>query len=351
MRTVKILGGGIAGLTAAINLKKAGLDVEVHEKKAYCGKHSNDFQFLENWIFKQNVLDALNRLNIGIDFYLKPCHSLELYSPSLRKYVGKSSQPLMYLVKRGQVTGSIDKALETQAKDAGAKIICGSRLRPEQADIIATGPTKPTWIARGVMFRCKHPDTRAVILDNRLSLTAYSYFVANDNIGEITSCNPVGTKDLGIRFAKTVKTFEKLFGVKANKVVEKFSNVVGFRLPRSAFVRNQCFAGEAAGFQDNVAGFGMVYAMKSGCCAARSIIDRVNYDALWKKEFLKQLKVSAKHRAFYERLSNDDFERLIGFLISGNFVATKVMGADFGSTMHKVYNNSLWPFRPLLRTG
>jgi flavin-dependent dehydrogenase len=45
MKTIKILGGGISGLTAAINLKYAGLDVEVHERKSFCGKHTHDFQF------------------------------------------------------------------------------------------------------------------------------------------------------------------------------------------------------------------------------------------------------------------------------------------------------------------
>ena len=48
MKTVKILGGGIAGLTAAINLNQAGINVEVHERKGFCGKATRDFQFMEN---------------------------------------------------------------------------------------------------------------------------------------------------------------------------------------------------------------------------------------------------------------------------------------------------------------
>lgn len=72
MKKVTILGGGIAGLTAAINLKYAGVDVEVHERKSFCGKHTNDFQFLENWTFKNDALSILTSLNIQTDFYLKP---------------------------------------------------------------------------------------------------------------------------------------------------------------------------------------------------------------------------------------------------------------------------------------
>lgn len=101
MDTIRILGGGISGLAAAINLGKAGLDVEVYEKKDYCGKHCNDFQFLEDWTFDEHVFDFLKRINIDADFYTKPCHAIEIVAPSLKGYVGKSKNPFMYLVKRG----------------------------------------------------------------------------------------------------------------------------------------------------------------------------------------------------------------------------------------------------------
>ena len=39
MKTIKILGGGIAGLTTAINLKRAGIDTEVYEIKNYCDQN------------------------------------------------------------------------------------------------------------------------------------------------------------------------------------------------------------------------------------------------------------------------------------------------------------------------
>ena len=86
METIKILGGGIAGLTAAIHLKNAGCDVEVHENKSFCGKDTHDFQFLENWTSDEDVLDFLRRININTDFYIKPWKEQALYSSSLRKY-------------------------------------------------------------------------------------------------------------------------------------------------------------------------------------------------------------------------------------------------------------------------
>ena len=77
MKTITILGGGIAGLTAAINLKGAGIDVEVHERKKFCGKHTHDFQFLENWTFQKDALAILKDLNIQTDVDIEFLHPIE----------------------------------------------------------------------------------------------------------------------------------------------------------------------------------------------------------------------------------------------------------------------------------
>jgi len=90
---IRILGGGISGLTAAINLKRAGFDVEVHERKDYCGKQTKDFQFLENWISNEDVFDALSAMHIETDFYVKPWYSQEILSPALKRFTGTSTQP------------------------------------------------------------------------------------------------------------------------------------------------------------------------------------------------------------------------------------------------------------------
>ena len=60
-------------------------------------------------------------------------------------------------------------------------------MRPDDADIIATGIKKPTVIASGIKFGLNHPDKTLVLLDDNLALKWYSYFIVNDNIGEIVS--------------------------------------------------------------------------------------------------------------------------------------------------------------------
>ncbi len=185
MKAIRILGGGISGLTAAINLKKLGIDVEVYERKNRCGKLTNDFQFLENWTFEEDALDFLKSININTDFYKKPVKSVELLSPNLAKYKGRSKEVLMYLVKRGCAKESVDSSLERQAKKMGVKLVYNSKFKETEADIIATGIKSASVMAAGVKFRLKHPDKSVVLLDNNLSLNWYSYFIANDGVGEI----------------------------------------------------------------------------------------------------------------------------------------------------------------------
>lgn len=350
MGTIKILGGGISGLTAAINLKRAGFDVEVHERKVYCGKHTNDFQFLENWTFDEDVLDFLKKINIKTDFYIKSWHSVELLSPSLRKYIGKSTKTLMYLVKRGQAKDSIDKSLERQAKNNKVDILYDTKLKPHEADVIATGFRKPTFVARGIKFRFRHPDKSIVLLDNNLSLRSYSYFIVNENVGEIVCGNPSGIKDLKVRIDLTVKRFERILNIKIKNIKERFSAPVSFDYLHKTKVNNQYFIGEAAGFQDCLAGFGMVYAFKSGYNAAKSIIENLDYDKLWKRDFLKQLEISSNNRILCEKLSNDHFEKIIDILNNENFIIRRLRGGDdFQFIMKKLYNNSFSLFlRPLI---
>jgi flavin-dependent dehydrogenase len=350
MKTVVILGGGIAGLTAGINLKRAGIDVEVHERKKFCGKHTQDFQFLENWTFDKDALAILQDLNIQTDFYIKPWYSLEFLSPSLNKCLKRSSQPLMYLVKRGPMEGSIDHALQKQATDAGIPIIFRSKLNADEADIIASGIKDPNFIVTGITFPFDHPDYAITLFDDNLSLKIYSYFIVNDNVGEIASINPTDRKDHKARFDLTVKRFEEILNFKVSTITYRFAAPASLYFLKNARINNQCFIGEAAGFQDCLAGFGMMYALKSGYHAAQSIIKNDGYDRLWQADMLRPMAVSRTNRFLFEKLSNDGYEKLVKMLNSRNSAIVKLLGGeDLQHILKKIYTHSLSYFlRPLV---
>ena len=350
MKRIRILGGGIAGLTAAINLKMAGIAVEVHERKGYCGKHTSDFQFLENWTFNDDALDILKSIHIQTDFYAKAHYYQEAISPSGKKYIGISNKPVMYLVRRGKAKNSIDKSLESQSLQLGIKIFFNSTLKAQDADIIATGIKQSSFIATGVMFSCALQDKSVLLFDNNLSEKFYSYFIMHDNVGEIACVNPVGIKDHKIRFENTVNRFEKILSIKVERIIKKFSASVNFSPLNQAHVNKQYFVGEAAGFQDCFMGFGMLYAFKSGYLAAKSIIEDLDYNQLLNSEILNPIKISIANRVLFEKLSNQGYERLINLLNTRNPIVKSLLGGnDLGLILKNLYNNSLSFFlRPLL---
>ena len=65
-KSIKILGSGISGLSAATTLAKNGINVEIFEKKSHSGGRFNrDFQCLRN--FGNEIIDPLKEFEkIGI---------------------------------------------------------------------------------------------------------------------------------------------------------------------------------------------------------------------------------------------------------------------------------------------
>ncbi len=342
MDTIKVLGGGISGLTAAINLARAGLDVEVHEKKEHCGKHYRDFQFLEDWTFDEHVFDLLKRINIRGDFYTKPHNSIEIATSSMKRYAGRSDKPFMYLVKRGPDKDSIDRSLERQARKSGARIVYNSSMRREEADIVATGPIQTRVVVHGIRFRLRHPDRSIVLFDNDVSKGSYSYMIINDNVAEIACPNQIEIKDTKARFERCVRFFEKYLGMKVGKVEERFSATANFLNADTARSGRQYLVGEAAGFQDCLLGFGMMYAFRSGYLAAQSIIKGSDYDNAWKEDFGEQMRISHENKKIYRTISNTSFDNLVRIMNSNNPIVRKLRGSDdMGLIMKRLYNGHL----------
>ena len=73
MKNIKILGAGLSGLSAAINLAKVGYNVDVFEKRSDCGgRFKDDLEGLENWSSNIDVLGELKSMNIRINFDCTP---------------------------------------------------------------------------------------------------------------------------------------------------------------------------------------------------------------------------------------------------------------------------------------
>src|SRR5262245_66677095 len=76
-RTISIAGAGPAGLTAAINLARAGYEVVVHEQHPDVGMRiSEDFQVIENWSSGDDPLHTSTILPVTPPFPNNSCACL-----------------------------------------------------------------------------------------------------------------------------------------------------------------------------------------------------------------------------------------------------------------------------------
>lgn len=305
-KEIKIAGAGLAGLTAAINLAKAGYKTTVFEKeKEVAAKRIGDFQYLENWTKVTDILEDIKSMDLEINFWTEVFEKVTVYGPSLKsKFTFVPTSAIAYWVKRGSRGSTIDQGFLKQAKKAGVKIVFNHPLSENQADIVATGASKVGGLGQGCVFKTDHKDCVLVIADDNFSPKGYSYLQVKQGEGVIVAGMATNFEKAEEYLGRTIKCFKKLTSLKI-KNPEKFSHPVGLRGPSKKATRNsRIYIGEAAGFQDAFGGFGMRYAIKSGFLAAQSIIKNRDYDKLWQAEFGPLLNTSFVNRVLYEILEN-----------------------------------------------
>jgi flavin-dependent dehydrogenase len=337
MQNVLIAGGGIAGLTCAINLARQGIPVEVHEAKRYCGKAIRDIEYLESWSRQEDALETVRECGLQVSFDRRPIFSFRAYSPSLREITVSAAGPLMYRVWRGPVPGSIDEALERQAKEAGVAIRYGSRLAEERAHVVAWGPRRPNLLVAGVEFRTTAPDSIEVLTHDACAPQFYAYRIVDGGRGVIVTAYPAHRTDGRLLLERTVQRFQEIRAV-AMATVRRFGYGGALRIPATAVQDGRLYVGEAAGFQDCLFGFGMRYAMLSGALAARALAEGADYDRLWQDAFGHQLAVGARNRRLYSLFGNAGYEAMIRILASRNpLVARLRRGRDAREFLAHVY--------------
>ncbi|HSC70307.1 MAG TPA: NAD(P)-binding protein [Candidatus Methylomirabilis sp.] len=341
MQTIRIAGGGIAGLTCAINLADRGIPVEVHEAKRYCGKSIRDIEYLENWSLGEDALDTLRRCGLDPTFDHHAVYSFKAYSPSLREVIVSARSPLMYRVWRGPVPGSIDESLERQAKDRGVSIRFSSKLREAEATVIAWGPRRPNILIAGIEFHTSASDRIEVLTDDTCAPGFYAYRILESGRGIIVTAYPAKREHGRHLLERTIRRFQ---GIQAVPMagVRRFGYSGALRVPTTAVRAGRLYVGEAAGFQDCLFGFGMRYAMLSGHLAARALAEGEDYDRLWREAFGHQLSVGNRNRRLYGLFGNPGYEAMIRILASRNpLVAALRRGGDVREFLSHVYTRRM----------
>ena len=66
MKSVNILGAGIAGMSAANFLAQSGFKTTVYEKSSLIGaSRDGDYEGIENWIFSENISEFMKKIGFN----------------------------------------------------------------------------------------------------------------------------------------------------------------------------------------------------------------------------------------------------------------------------------------------
>ena len=312
MKKIKILGAGPSGLSSAINLAKKGYNVEIYEKNKDVGlRFRGDLQGLENWSEKINVKEFLKKINIDVNFDFDPFFDLDV-SDGVNNWHFSSKKPAFYLIKRGNVRGSLDNGLKEQAINLGVKIYFGKTIPESEADIVATGPNLKEIFAvdKGIAFTTDLDDMAVALVNDSFAYKGYSYLLVTK--GYACMCSYLGNdfQKVNTCFDETKKKFKELLTFKINNPKD-VGGVGSFSLKNKFIISNSKVVGEAAGLQDLLWGFGIKSAMYSGYLASKAIIENNDYHVLASNYFKKRLKASLVNRYLWEKFGIGNYKHII----------------------------------------
>ncbi|MBE3135827.1 MAG: NAD(P)-binding protein [Thermoplasmata archaeon] len=317
-RTIKILGAGLSGLSAATPLAKNGMKVEIYEKSTHVGgRFIHDFQCLRNYgNIDKDPFEEFKEIGICIQPY-KKIMKIVRHSPSHSFMITSKNKPICYLVLRGKNKNSIDSQLRNLALNHGTTIHYNTTSDIKNVDIVATGPSKADSVAYGEIYEdTTIDDTIHVFLDNNNSPGGYLYVLPGEKKGEVEVIN-------GISYPSTSRhTIQQLYHQTISKNVilkdlldgatkTSIQGGIGcFTLLDEPYTNKRYYVGEAAGLQDAIAGFGVRYAILSGYVAACSILTGENYNQCIANTFKTQLEFERKRSEKFKRMTNKEIDKL-----------------------------------------
>ncbi len=333
---IEISGAGPAGLSAALAAAHAGRAVRVHERRDEVGRRFHgDFQGLENWTTEGDVLDELAGMGIEPAFDHTPFYEVNVFSPGRRCYRFRSPRPLFYLVRRGGEPGCLDVSLKRQALAAGVELCFSDTVRRLPAGgIVTQGPRRADAIASGYLFDCDLADGAWAAISDRLAPKGYAYLLVCGGRATLATCLFDDFHRERRYLERSVEFFSRELGMRMRNP-RRFGGSGNFYLPRSARKGNILYAGESAGFQDPLFGFGIRWALISGCEAGRALADDDpgRYERVWKRRLRAFHQAAVTNRWFYERMGDRGYAAALARL---------ARAADVREAMRRAYAPRLW---------
>lgn len=310
---IVIAGAGVSGLTAAINLKRAGRSVRVLERHSVSGEQRfPDWDAVENWTSSEDLPRFLER--IGIDdsrFHYSGRNLFTVVDPYGRRYDVRTGRPFFYLIKRGAVDGGLENGLQAQAEAMGIPIEYGRACSPGQAAIWAAGPLSRAteYVSVGFTFRTDHPDWVCGVVDKNLAPRAYAYLVVVDGEGTLAVLLSEARREANQLLERATRVFQQHADLDIRdrrKSGGSGGDIAAFWHSHRDFV-----IGEAAGFQDYLWGFGIRHAFASGYLAAQAIVNDKEWQRVVDREIRPLVHASLVNRWLYDRTPNRGYALLM----------------------------------------
>jgi flavin-dependent dehydrogenase len=315
MEPIKILGAGPAGLTAAITLAYAGREVIVYERAADVGTHhEGDPEAVENWLLDIDLVDELASWGLSLNFHCAPIYSGTWFGPGFRdEATVRDSRPLFYLIVRGPLPGSLDWGLLAQAREAGVEVRFNCPAEPAAVDIVSGGAAQPRAYGVGYNFKTSAANAACICYDDDLTPGTFSYLAFCEGLGAIVAVAFAPLRGVKERLPRIVEGFRSRLAFDMQEPTY-FAATVGFNLPQTAQPDGKLYAGEAGGFQDFFAGFGIRMAMTTGYLAARSLLEGRHYDELWRPRYEAVMRAAVVNRWAQEVLGNYGYPLMLRYL-------------------------------------
>ena len=139
-KEILIVGAGLSGLVAGINLSRDGYDVRILEAKKKIGGNS---AYIDSTYISPEDIDAFS--GVDIRAALDPWEKTRIYAYDKAYNIVNPKKIDSYTVERGEGGSSLDNILYQQALSEGVKIELGNIVKPKDirnlppGSIIATG--------------------------------------------------------------------------------------------------------------------------------------------------------------------------------------------------------------------
>ncbi|OGO86364.1 MAG: hypothetical protein A2Y22_02125 [Clostridiales bacterium GWD2_32_59] len=326
---VAIIGAGVSGLSCAFELRKHGCTPVVFEKQSQVGEPMN---YTGMWAsnFIRHFGDPIYYIKKKYNLDIKPlCRYKEIIMKFPNGQVNVKGN-LGYIMERSSDIFSLENQI---ARQADVNIIFNSAVKVEDIKndfdyvVVAGGYHNPadklgiwstTTISHSRVTRVRGdfiPGVCKTWFNTEYANHSFCYLVPKSSkVATLAQILDSVQQNQYDSYWDRFITMEKLnYEVIEKKDTNHYSGIVSPMQKENIF-----FIGNAAGLTDNFMGVGAYNAIISGICAARSIINNLNYDKImspYRKDIIKLHELRKAVNTF----KNENFD-MIGSVIGNSFV-------------------------------